>query len=55
MWVSQSQVKFLGHDHIVNSQGVSPDPDKTKVILQMEEPKNIPDVKRYPGMIKSAK
>ena len=46
---SQSQIKFLGH--VVNSQGVSPDPDRTKVILQMEEPKNIPDVKCYPGMI----
>ena len=46
---SQSQVKFLGH--VVNSQGVSPDPDRTKAILQMEEPKSIPDVKRYPGMI----
>ena len=34
---SLSQVKFLGR--VVNSQGVSPDPDKTKAILQMEEPK----------------
>ena len=40
----QSQVKFLGQ--IINSQGVSPDPDKTKAILQTEEPKNIADVRR---------
>ena len=46
---SKSQVKFLGQ--IVNSQGISPDPDKTKAILQMEEPKNIADVRCYLGMI----
>ena len=46
---SQSQVKFLGQ--VVNSQGISPDPDKTKAILQMDEPKNIADVRRYLGMI----
>ena len=46
---SKSQVKFLGQ--VINSQGVSPDPDKTKAILQMEEPKNVTDVRRYLGMI----
>ena len=46
---SQSQVKFL--DQIVNSQGVSPDPDNTKAILQIEETKNIADVRHYLGMI----
>ena len=42
---SKPQVKFLGQ--VINCQGVSPDPDKMKAILHMEQPKNITDVRRY--------
>jgi len=46
---SKSQVKFL--DQVIDSKGVLPDPDKTKAIVQMEEPKNIADVRCYLGMV----
>ena len=46
---SKSQIKFLGQ--VVNSQGVSPYPDKAKAILQMEQHKDTTNVRHYLGMI----
>ena len=45
---SKSQIKFLGQ--VRNNQVVSSDLDKTKAILQMEQPKDATKVRCYLGM-----
>ena len=34
-----------------NEQGVSPDPDKTRAIMEMKQPNNVAEVRRYLGML----
>ena len=46
---NKSQLHFLGH--IINKQGISPHPDKTAVILQMEKPKTMTELRRFMGMV----
>ena len=46
---NKSQLHFLGH--IINKHGVSPDPDKTAAILQMEKPKTLTELRRFVGMV----
>ena len=41
------EVKFLGF--LINSNGISPDPDKIKAINEMPVPKNVTDVRRILG------
>ena len=41
-------VKFLGH--IVDKEGIRPDPEKVKGINDMTEPKNLTDLQRFLGM-----
>ena len=46
---SKSCIKFLGQ--VIDESGVSPDPDKTQAIMQLEQPNNITEVRRYLGML----
>ena len=45
---SKDTLTFLGH--IVGRQGVSSDPEKTRAIVNMEEPKNLKELRRFMGM-----
>ena len=44
----RSQVKFLGH--LIDSDGIRADPEKTSAVLKMETPCNISDLRRFMGM-----
>ena len=46
---SKSCIKFLGQ--VINKSGVSPDPDKTQAIMQLEQPNNVTEVRCYLGML----
>ena len=45
---SQSRVKFLGH--IVDGNGIQPDPEKVQAIQAMKKPTNTSEVRRFLGM-----
>ena len=45
----QKELKFLGH--IVSQHGVRPDPEKVNDIKKMAEPKDIPELRRFLGMV----
>ena len=45
----KTSIKILGH--IVSSDGIKPDPDKIKSILNLPVPKNIPEVRSFLGMV----
>ena len=47
--ISRSSIKFLGH--IVDSNGITADPDKTKALEQMEKPTNVTQLRRFLGMV----
>ena len=36
---------------MVDGNGVSPDPDKTQAIMQIDQPKNVTEMRRYLGML----
>ena len=44
----KTQLKFLGH--IIDQDGVRPDPEKTSAIREMKAPSNIPELRRLMGM-----
>lgn len=46
---AKSEVKFLGH--IVNTNGIRPQPQKVEAITSFEKPKIAKDLKRFLGMI----
>lgn len=46
---TQKEISFLGH--VINSQGIRADPDKIKAILDMPEPQDVADVRRFMGMV----
>ncbi len=46
---SQTQVKFLGH--VIDQDGIRPDPDKVKAIRSVQPPNNVGDVRRFLGMV----
>ena len=46
---NKSQLHFLGH--IINKHRISPNPDKTAAILQMEKPKTLTELRRFMGMV----
>ena len=46
--LGKRSVKFLGH--IVDQEGIRPDPQKTAAILEMETPCNITELRRFMGM-----
>lgn len=45
----QSEIKFLGH--IINNQGIKPDPAKISAITDLREPSDITELRRYLGMV----
>ena len=45
---SQNSIKFLG---IIETSGIRPDPDKIKAIQNMPEPNNVPELRRFLGMV----
>ena len=47
---SQNSIKFPGH--IIETSGIRPDPDKIKAIRNMPEPNNVPELRRFLGMVK---
>ena len=46
---SKSEIKFLGH--VINKDGISPDPDKTNAVLAMPEPNTPTELRRFMGMV----
>ena len=46
---SKTSVKFLGQ--VIDSDGIRPDPDKIKAILDVQEPHNVSDIRRFVGMV----
>ena len=46
---SQTSVKFLGH--VVDSQGIRPDPDKVEAVVQFTTPTSVGEVSRFLGMV----
>ncbi|KAL5506839.1 hypothetical protein EMCRGX_G008586 [Ephydatia muelleri] len=46
---SKRTITFLGH--VIDSSGVSPDPEKIAAIKDMPPPKNISDLRRFMGMV----
>ena len=46
---AQTSVKFLGH--VVDSQGIRPDPDKIEAISEFATPTCMSDIRRFLGMV----
>ena len=46
---AQTSVKFLGH--VVDSQGIRPDPDKIEAISEFATPTCVSDIRRFLGMV----
>ena len=46
---SQTSVKFLGH--VVDSQGIRPDPDKVEAVVRFTTPTSMGEVRRFLGMV----
>ena len=46
---SQPQITFLGH--VIDCNGISPDPRKTTAILAMKPPSSITELRRFMGMV----
>ena len=46
---SCTELKFLGH--IINGSGIRVDPDKTSTIRLMKPPENVPELRRFMGMV----
>ena len=45
----KNEIKFLGH--LISSDGIRPDPDKVKAILDVKPPANKTEARRFTGMI----
>ena len=46
---SKTKVKFFGH--IVDSNGVTPDPSKVRAIQDMKQPTSVKEIRRFLGMV----
>ena len=46
---SQTSVRFLGH--VIDSQGIRPDPDKVNAMVQFTTPTSVGEVCRFLGMV----
>ena len=46
---SQTTLKFLGH--IIDSEGIRADPEKTDAIMKMSPPTSVPELRRFMGMV----
>ena len=49
MKIRLREVCYLGH--ILSENGIKPDPEKTKAILNMPKPENIKQLQSYLGMV----
>ena len=49
VWILQEWAHFLGH--IINKDGVKPDQLKVEAIVQMPQPTDVSELKRYLGMV----
>ncbi|XP_034023466.1 uncharacterized protein K02A2.6-like [Thalassophryne amazonica] len=47
--IRQHQLRFLGH--LIDKDGIRPDPDKVEAIQQLPPPTNVPELKRILGMV----
>ena len=47
--IKQSQVKYVGH--LVTKQGLKPDPDKVRAVLEMPTPESKEDTRRFLGLV----
>ena len=45
----KEEIKFLGH--IINGDGIRPDPEKVSAIIEMNEPGSVEELRRFLGMI----
>jgi len=45
---NKNRIRFLGH--ILDKDGIHPDPEKISAILQMESPGNVSELRRFMGM-----
>ena len=45
---SKTSIKFLGH--VIDREGIKPDPEKVQAICEMSEPKSLSDLRRFLGM-----
>ena len=46
---NKESIVFLGH--VINEQGISPDPARTSAILKMKRPESITELRRFMGMV----
>jgi len=46
--LSKASVKFLGH--IIDHNGITPDPEKIQAICEMNELNSLSDIRRFLGM-----
>ena len=46
---SKDTITFLGH--IINQDGISPDPRKTLAVQEMEQPRTVTELRRFLGMV----
>ena len=47
--LKREEIKFLGH--VINKDGIRPDPEKISAIIGMKEPENIHELRRFLGMV----
>ena len=40
---------------LIDSKGIHPDPDKVQAIVKMKSPTNVPEVRRFLGMVHQMK
>ena len=45
---AKSSVSYL--DHVVSAEGIEADPAKVQTIMEMEQPNNVGDIRRFLGM-----
>lgn len=43
------QIEFLGH--VINAEGIRPDPEKIRAITEMTKPTDVPGVRRFCGLV----
>ncbi|XP_070405020.1 uncharacterized protein [Nothobranchius furzeri] len=45
----KTEIKFLGY--VISEDGIQPDPEKTRAVMEMEEPSNVSDLRSFLGMV----
>ena len=46
---NKSEISFLGH--VINHQGISPNPQKTDAVLSIDKPRSPTELRRFMGMV----